>query len=365
MKKFLIIILGIVLFFSGCERKGGDQKVADQNKTKVIKIGAILPLTGPVASFGQWIKNGIEVAIESYPVKNSNIKVFYEDSKFDAKTGVLAFQKLLNKNHIDLVITAMSKVAIPIIKSNKNQIPLLLQDVTYPNITAMSDNIFRHFIQSDREAKIMARFMQTKGCSNIGITYINDEAGLGAYKSLLRDFSDKMIKSVAFSRNSDFRAIATRIIANAPDCLYVYGNGPSWAQMMKSIKELGYQGAIYTNTAMYIPVFRKIAGNALEEVYFTYPAVDTTSKVYRDFRDRYYVRFHQEPQLEAIYAYDLMRFIIKTAQSFPSDAIAKALKKMTSDYSDSIFKDLKIQQRDFITKISIGKMHNGHIIEVY
>ncbi len=57
MKKILMLILVILvvsLFISN-----NDEKSAEE-----LKIGVILPLTGPVSLFGESIKNGIELAKE-------------------------------------------------------------------------------------------------------------------------------------------------------------------------------------------------------------------------------------------------------------------------------------------------------------
>jgi len=150
MKNIWLIVVAIFLLF-GCNQK----------KAQEIKVGVIIPLTGPVAAFGQWAKNGIDLGLEEYnrdnPTRN-HIKVLYEDSKNDAKTGMLAFTKLNTSDKIDAVIVAMSRVAIPILEQPNRDIPVLLQDVTFPNITDKYNNVLRHFIQSDREAKILSEF---------------------------------------------------------------------------------------------------------------------------------------------------------------------------------------------------------------
>ena len=55
MKKTFLFLITLI-FLLGCS----------QSKKEEIKIGAILPLTGPVAAFGQWAKNGIDLGLEEY-----------------------------------------------------------------------------------------------------------------------------------------------------------------------------------------------------------------------------------------------------------------------------------------------------------
>jgi len=66
----LIIFLAISLVLTGCGKKREEkrekvkQKVRVQQEEKVIKIGAILPLTGAAAEWGENQMKGMELAIK-------------------------------------------------------------------------------------------------------------------------------------------------------------------------------------------------------------------------------------------------------------------------------------------------------------
>ena len=85
----LIAILSI-LFLPACSKK--------QPETKEIKIGAILPLTGSAAPYGENAKRGIELALSEINAKGGingyRIVIFYEDSKTAPKEAVAALNKL-------------------------------------------------------------------------------------------------------------------------------------------------------------------------------------------------------------------------------------------------------------------------------
>jgi branched-chain amino acid transport system substrate-binding protein len=55
----------------------------------VIKIGAIIPLTGPAGAVGVEVKNGIECAVEKFNNENisnrKQLKVIFEDSANEPK----------------------------------------------------------------------------------------------------------------------------------------------------------------------------------------------------------------------------------------------------------------------------------------
>lgn len=363
MKKFLVLMIGLIWFFGGCEKKDTEDRIKN---IKIVTIGAILPLTGPVSEFGNWIKQGMKLASNEINKKQKKLQIdiIYEDSKFDSKTGILAFNKLQKINHVDICYTAMSKVAIPIIKNNKNKMmPIILQDVTYPNITEFDRTVFRHFIQSDREAEIMSNFILEKNITKLSVIYVNDEAGIGAKNKIEETLKNIISNEVAFlSNSSDLKSIVLKSMKNKPDGIYLYGNGPSWANILKKLKELNYTGTIFTNTAMYIPTFRKIAGNAIENIYFTYPKIGDNER-YLKFHKSYFKAYGENPQLEAIYAYDLVTYLFESINNSQNKSIIEALRG--NNYFNSLFDNLVIKNRDFITPISIGVMKNNKIKEVY
>ena len=67
-------------------------------KDNTITIGAILPLTGDAAFYGESVKNGIELAAKQINanggIKGANLVLVFEDSRALPAEGVSAFKKL-------------------------------------------------------------------------------------------------------------------------------------------------------------------------------------------------------------------------------------------------------------------------------
>lgn len=375
MRKFLhiktiLILMGVALlvfssiFLIKC-RGGGKVETSSGG----IKIGAVLPLTGSVSIFGEWIKNGLDLGLLDIELKNpelkGKIKIVYEDSQSDPKSGIAAFNKLVNVDKVDVVITAMSNVSIPLIAmADKAGIPLIMQDVTYPNITNTSKFVYRHFIQSDREASIMAKFAFDQGIKSIGILYVNDEAGLGAKKSFENIYSSlngKVIGTESYaSTDSDMKAQITKIISANPDGIYLFGNGPSWAIAIRQTKELNYHGTIFTNTAMYIPKFRELAGvTASDGVYFTYPYIDTAAQSSQNFSQIYSSKYSANPSIESAYAWDIIHIIAEAAKSKGRSFYDKML--LVKSYEGAFGKINIPENRDITTKIAVGVIKDSKI----
>ena len=75
LTKFGIPVAAAALVLSGCGTTGGSSGTATASKKCDQKIGMFGALTGPNASLGIYIQNGVKLAIEEYNAKNSSCKV--------------------------------------------------------------------------------------------------------------------------------------------------------------------------------------------------------------------------------------------------------------------------------------------------
>ena len=97
----------------------------------LIRVGAILPLSGPAANAGNTCRKGIEMHLNELG-KTARIAVFFEDDQMVPKNTVLAYRKLKDVNNINL---AFSVSANP----GNALLPLTEQDGVVM-ISASSDN---------------------------------------------------------------------------------------------------------------------------------------------------------------------------------------------------------------------------------
>ncbi|RMG24643.1 MAG: ABC transporter substrate-binding protein, partial [Methanobacteriota archaeon] len=106
----LVVVIGVVVW--------QQQQPAPQEE-KEIKIGAILPLTGPASDIGQQTKEGLEIAR-----KLLSVNVVYEDSKSEPKEGINAIRKLVLQHKKQLfgvisVLSSVGKAIIPVAEDEK------------------------------------------------------------------------------------------------------------------------------------------------------------------------------------------------------------------------------------------------------
>ena len=99
---------------------------AAQGVTKdEVVIGTIQDLSGPIAAYGKQLRNGMQMRVdeqnENGGVNGRKLKLVVEDSGYDPKKGVLATQKMLQK---DRIFAMVGTIGTPIVMTS---MPLVLE----------------------------------------------------------------------------------------------------------------------------------------------------------------------------------------------------------------------------------------------
>jgi len=253
-RKIWLIVLAIIIIAGIIVGIRLTQKPAP--KEQVIKIGAILPLTGRAADMGQEMKRGIELA-EAYwntirKNKKFNLSVTFEDSQSSPQGGINALRSLIARNY-RLFIIPLSVVAMsvrPIIQQN-NVIAFL--DASHPEITKPAYRyIFRHSQNAEWEAQqIMKDIMKSKHIKNIYVFYLNDEYGKSFVEALKSSFGTRLslFLNPYETESINFRNLIqkSRVLSSpeSESVVITVGVGKPMGLLIKTLREQGYRGKIY------------------------------------------------------------------------------------------------------------------------
>jgi branched-chain amino acid transport system substrate-binding protein len=201
---------------------------------EVYKVGAILPLTGPGALWGNNTRKGAEIAVEEINkaggINNKKLVLISEDSKGVAKEGVSVVHKLINIDKVNgLLDDAVSSVAlaiVPIITENK--LPTISTGSTNPKLSGSSPYFFRLWNSDIEEAVISAKFIASEKKFNKGvILYIRNEYGDGlqvAFEKEFAKYDGKILGKESFEPGAaSFREQLLKLKALKPQFIYLVG----------------------------------------------------------------------------------------------------------------------------------------------
>ncbi|MCX6152534.1 MAG: ABC transporter substrate-binding protein [Candidatus Kapabacteria bacterium] len=99
--KLLMTVVVAMMVVVGCNS-------CEKNNKAVIKIGAVIDITGSLSYMGKWTQEGALLAVEKINknggVNGKKIKLIIEDGGTDANKTLSAFQKLINNDNISIAI---------------------------------------------------------------------------------------------------------------------------------------------------------------------------------------------------------------------------------------------------------------------
>ncbi len=339
MKRVLLwmLICCFVISFGifGCKKQ----------EEKEIEVGAILPLTGDAAIYGNEIKKGMDMSLEEINqnggINGKVIKIIYEDDAGDAKTGVSALTKLIKVDKVPVVIGgAMSSVASAIAPiAQQNGVVLLSPTATAPDLSNIGNYFFRIWPSDNYDGTIMADFATKElRLSRFSILYVNNDYGKGieeVFKNRVEENGGKILSSEGYEIGAtDFKSQLTKIKSHDPEAIYLPGYYKELAGILKQAKELGIKSKILSVNSFYNPNLIKLAGSAAEGAIFTYPVFDAESStpIIKNFVSKFSQKYSKKPDAFAAQGYDALKIVAYAIKhgGFNSEEIQKAMSKINN-----------------------------------
>ena len=285
------------------------------NNTEVVRIGALLPITGSGANYGQYAKNGIDLAVEeinsSGGIGSKRLEVIYEDSQSDPATGVSGFRKLLDANRVPATLLEFSPVVVacaPI--ANAQRSVLLNCGAQTPKLREAGPYIFSAIPDANQEASEMAAFAyHTLGLKAAATFAINTETGLATTEVFIRKFTEFGGKIIDQERHdqgaNDFRPQLSKLQSFSPPAIYMISLTRESALVLKQAGELGLKTQWLSYTSFQGEDILRVAGNSAEGVIYTYPKFDPEASARaKHFEAIYRERYSQPPEVFAATFYD-------------------------------------------------------------
>jgi len=310
----IIIIVAVVVFYK-------------PKPKETIKIGVIVPLTGPGASIGTTLKEALEWKIEELKAQGVPIELYIEDSQSDVKQAVSAFQNLVNVKGVGLIFTITSSAGLalkPLAEENK---VLVWADTTHPNQTRDSHYVLRHSNIVEKDVAVIGDFIKQKSYKRIGLIYQQDDWGV-AWNQYFIDFAKnsniEVISEAVNPKDSDFRTTITKVKAKDPDAIFLVALGPAAGLLIKQAKELEYKGDLYSSNGFILtPDAVKIAGDFAKGMYYL------TYEENAQFKKDYQKKLNKEPSILGFVGYtdiELLYYAIKQTKSSDPEKIINFIK---------------------------------------
>lgn len=358
MKKIkLFLIFSIAVIFFSCNKENN-----------IIKIGAVIPLTGALSEMGGAEKNGMNMAIEDLKKDGVNLQLIFEDSKSNSKDGVTAARKLIDIDQCNLILTSTTGTSLavePITTEKKLNLIAFCMD---PDISGKSDYVSRLYEGVESEAEAIRKFIKTDTLSKkFGLFYNRVEVWDKINKNNLKPFIESNNKEVVFLEDfavgeKDFKNIVLKMKDSKLDHLILLGYGFEFPQLFNVLKSQGLLGKI-TIIGGWGFLYSKLSKEDLEGVLVAGPEyVFMNADLAAKFRKEYESKYKTTPNFDAAMAYNTIYTIGKNLKI--EDLKAPIKSKLANQQYKGVVGEFTIDPRgNMILTTSVGQYRNGIINE--
>jgi len=300
-------------------------------------VGVLLPMTGEASTYGESMKRGIDLALE---MEEANLpdefQILWGDTASDPATGAAELKRLAGEGAGLFVAGTTSDTAralLPVLDETDSI--AVSPSASAPSLTKDSRRFFRVFASDELEGRRAGRFLYDDQDKTSVLIYAGDSAQARGIEPPFRQVFEQamggeVVGRVAIDDEGWEKVSADLLAAHRPASIYIIGYGDTTVEVLRHLKEKGYEEVICATSAFYTGQIVENNPDLVEGVFFPQPAFDIQSEVQltQDFVNSYRERFQDDPDIYAAHAFDAMRvvlFVAGESKSFSATEIRKVL----------------------------------------
>jgi branched-chain amino acid transport system substrate-binding protein len=275
----ITVAVAIALTLAGCDKAQAPAARGPLGPpTVVVKIAHAGPLTGSIAHQGKDDENGVALAVDQANAQNLVIggkrvkfEMPSEDDQADPKIGTLVAQKLVDAKVAAVIGHLNSGVSLPASDIySRAGIPMISGAATNPALTERGMKlVFRTVGRDDQQGPAIASYL-AHDLKAKKVAIIDDKT---AYGEGIANEVEKTLRAAGVSilsrerttdKETDFKAILTRIKAKNPDVIFHGGMDATGGPMLKQARELGIKAIFAFGDGACDDEIATLAGGAAE-----------------------------------------------------------------------------------------------------
>ena len=266
------------------------------------RIGVMESLTGPGETYGNVAVDAKQLAVEEINdaggIDGRMLELIVEDSKCAAQDAITAYRKLTDVDGVKIILgTSCSGAmlgAAPLAEADG--VVMFSGLATNPDIAEAGDYIFRTAMNDAQLGIDTGNVLWADGIRKLATINESTDYAEGVKRASVGQFEKRGGEVVAAeqyaSDTTDFRSQLTKLLNANPDAIHLAAQGEfSGGTIVKQLRELGYEGPIYSEVVPIGSEALGIAGDAatgLKAITADLdPANNKAQKVLGSFRDRY------------------------------------------------------------------------------
>jgi branched-chain amino acid transport system substrate-binding protein len=311
-----------------------------------VHIGVLAPLSGPAASYGQDIINGIRLAAEEISAKGGiggrKFVIDEGDDRGSPKDAANVAQKFVSDDRVVAMVGGATSTAtfgaVPV--AQRGKLPFLITLASHPDLTKEGNYIFRNSVTQETEGPALARLVRTCfDAKKIAVMHLNNDWAISMTDLFLKSLRPTGIEvavkeSYNPGENIDYGPKLAKVRAANTDLIWFGAQYNDLALILKQAERMNLGKPLVGSAGDHSTGLIKVAGSAADGLYLHtmfFPG-DPDLRVQR-FVKTFKEKFGQDPNIFSVQAYDGLFALAKAIETgrFERSAIRDALEKVVHD----------------------------------
>jgi len=343
-------------------------------QAKDLKIGIVMPMSGPFAAHGKQIKHGIDLYMAEHgdTVAGRKVQILIkDDTGISPAVAKRQAQELLIKDKVDILagftLTPNAFSVAPL--ATEAKVPMVVLNAATSSITEKSPNIVRVSMTLPQDTAPMAQWAYANGIHSVYTLVADYGPGHDAEKQFQKTFTELGGKIVGEVRTPvatpDYAPYLQRIKDAKPDAVFLFvPNGEQGVALAKGFKERGLDQAgikeLATGDVTDEDVLNAMGDAAIGMITSFHYSAAHDSPENKAYVAAYHKAFpNDRPNFVSVAGYDGMHLIYAALEKTKGDASAAAFMeavkgmKWTSPRGPV---EIDPQTRDIIQNVYIRKV---------
>jgi len=236
------------LALAGCSGGGGESPTGDT--AGPIKIGAVMPLTGPLAALGAGDKEAAEQAVDDINaaggINGQKVELTIADDKTDPTESVKQFNQMASDDSYSAMLASSMTSAAAAVSSSIQQYKI--PTIALSPVDQYVDGSNAYAFTSPGSTKIYAQalvdYWKTQDVKTVAVAYtgtdLYGQTGETSTKQLAEAAGMKIVLDEAYDpAATDFTPLITKVVNADPDAFVQWGSGPAPVIITKQIAGKG------------------------------------------------------------------------------------------------------------------------------
>ena len=340
----LLFLVAAALPLAGC---GGD----DETAAGTLRVGIILPMTGPQATYGEESANGIELAqadleAAGLPEVSVNgakqalqLELIRRDEKSTKQEAANQAKSLIESEqaHVLLGSVASSNTKAIFQEAKESEVPCISPASTNDTLTIGGGPYTSRICFKDAfQGAVLAKFSLSQGWKKAAV--VIDKAqdySVGLAENFQKTFKDGGGASTTHfyvTEDTDFSNVVQDVASKDADVIFISGYYAQAGPMIKQAKEKWAGKPIIGGDGLDSPDLIGLVGDTNAEIYLTsHFAADAPDEQVQAFAKRYKDKFGKSPGAMAALGYDVMLVLLdavkRAKDPFDPASLAKAIRE--------------------------------------